>query len=72
MESVEEDIKRLIKLEVIVSKINITKLQNICSVKLNTTNHEHYSKYYNQDLADKVYTSSKLIFDMFGYEKLKF
>lgn len=38
--------------------------------KLNTTKHEHFSKYYTEELSTKVHNVYKEDFELFGYQKI--
>jgi len=69
LEYIEEDITNLIRLGHLQTNRNNEYIKKICSVKKNSTTHHHFDYYYNDDLKKKVYESSKLIFDMFGYNK---
>lgn len=69
LESIDKDINDLINLGYLQTECTNKQIKNICSMKTNTTIHEPFDKYYTIDLKNKVYNSSKLIFDMFGYEK---
>ena len=67
LENVEEDINNLIKLGYIQTECTQEQIKTFCSIKTNTTKHQHYSSYYNNELKAKVYNSAKPIFDMFEY-----
>ena len=55
------------------TKLNINfynnkKLEKIISIKKNSTNHKHYSYYYNEELIKLVEEKDKMILNMFNYK----
>lgn len=69
LENIEEDINHLIKTGILKTNLTREEIKKIVSKKTNTTEHKHYTSYYTNELYEKVYNDSKIIFEMFGYKK---
>lgn len=69
LEYIETDINKLLSLNILQTTLDEKQLHILYSMKKNSTSHKHFSNYYTQELKDIVYESSKIIFDMFQYEK---